>query len=75
MVRKFTGIEDKKMWYVVDGKLPALEAIKQVAKQIKSSVDKIVETRGYVMDDQLFLCKTGEEIPHNSNAVWAITRR
>lgn len=75
MIRKFSGIEDKKTWYVLQGDIPALEAIKQVAKAIKISADKIVETRGYVRDDQLFLCKTGEKIPRGSKAVWAITRR
>lgn len=75
MMRKFTGIDDKKTWYVLQGDIPALEALKQAAKQIKSSVDRIVETRGYVIDDQLFLCKTGEKIPRGSKAVWAITRR
>lgn len=62
-------------WYVLPGEMSAIDAIKLVADKLHVSKDKVTETRGYVLDDKLYLRKSWEKVPTGASDVWAMTVR
>lgn len=68
------GKEGKK-WYVLPAEMSAVDAIKLVANMLHIGTSKLVETRGYVLDDKLFLRKSWDKVSKGTEDVWAITVR
>lgn len=70
--------EDGKRWYAVFSDISAIDAIRLVADKAKVSMDRIIETRGYIggtRHDLLFLRSSWEKVPKNAWDVWALTVR
>ena len=68
------GKEGKK-WYVLPAEMSAVDAIKMAANKLHVGSDKILETRGFVVGDKLYLRKSWQKVPMGAVDVWAITVR
>ena len=62
-------------YYVLPAEMTAVDAIKIVANKMKVGVNRVLETRGYVQDNRLFLRKSWEKVPMGAVDVWAMTVR
>lgn len=62
-------------WYVLPGEMTAIDAVKMVADKLHVSKDNIVESRGYVCNNKLYLRKSWEKKPNGTKDVWALVVR
>ena len=62
-------------WFVLPAEMSAIDAIKLVANKLHVSNDKVAETRGYVVENKLYLRKSWEKVPEGAEDVWAMTVR
>ena len=68
------GKEGQK-WFVLHAEMTAIDAIKLVANKLHVGSEKVLETRGYVQNDKLFLRNSWEKVPKGATDVWAISLR
>ena len=68
------GVEGQK-WHLLPAEMTAVDAIRFVANKLKISQDKVLETRGYVKNDCLYLRKSWEKVPKGAVDVWAMSVR
>lgn len=73
-VEKFKGIDGNPDFYVLPREMTVIDALKLVGSLTHIGVDKLIETAGYIKDNQLFLCGSKDEVK-GTRAVWAVTRR
>lgn len=65
--------KDGARWYVLPGEMTAIDAVKMVADKLHISKDNIVESKGYVCNNKLYLRKSWEKKPNGTKDVWAVT--
>ena len=68
------GVEGKK-WYLLPAEMTCIDAIRYVANKLKIGQDKLLESRGYVLKDALYLRKSWEKVPKGAEDVWVVTVR
>ena len=72
-VEQYVDDDTKETYYVVDGELSAIDAIKLVANRLHVNKDNVRETRGYVIGDKMYFAKSSEKVLANATKVWSVS--